>query len=107
MHNGVPVPALTATTARAGSRSSTSGLPGACLAGNSTQSSCAIAGSAPFNVVGANYKDGNENALRFLGEMGNPYAAIGLDPNGKMAIDWGVYGIPESDPRRPLRHDPL
>lgn len=49
-----------------------------------------------LTVVGVNYKDGNENALRFLGELGNPYAAIGLDPYGKMAIDWGVYGIPES-----------
>ncbi|GEO85879.1 MULTISPECIES: DsbE family thiol:disulfide interchange protein [Alphaproteobacteria] len=49
-----------------------------------------------ITVVGINYKDKNENALRFLGELGNPYAAIGVDPNGKAAIDWGVYGIPES-----------
>ncbi|MGL3607737.1 DsbE family thiol:disulfide interchange protein [Rhizobium sp. G187] len=47
-------------------------------------------------VVGINYKDRNDNALRFLGELGNPYKAIGVDPNGKAAIDWGVYGIPES-----------
>ena len=49
-----------------------------------------------LNVVAINYKDRNENALRFLGELGNPYTAIGVDPNGKAAIDWGVYGIPES-----------
>lgn len=49
-----------------------------------------------ITVVGVNYKDGSENALRFLGELGNPFSAIGLDPVGKMAIDWGVYGIPES-----------
>lgn len=49
-----------------------------------------------LTVVGVNYKDGAENALRFLGELGNPFSAIGLDPVGKMAIDWGVYGIPES-----------
>ncbi|MFC6447610.1 DsbE family thiol:disulfide interchange protein [Shinella zoogloeoides] len=49
-----------------------------------------------LTVVGVNYKDGSENALRFLGELGNPFFAIGLDPVGKMAIDWGVYGIPES-----------
>lgn len=48
------------------------------------------------NVVGINYKDRNDNALRFLGELGNPFSAIGVDPNGKAAIDWGVYGIPES-----------
>ncbi|MBB4186800.1 DsbE family thiol:disulfide interchange protein [Sinorhizobium terangae] len=47
-------------------------------------------------VVGINYKDQNENALRFLGELGNPFSAIGVDPRGKAAIDWGVYGIPES-----------
>lgn len=49
-----------------------------------------------INLVGINYKDKNDNALRFLGELGNPYAAIGVDPNGKAAIDWGVYGIPET-----------
>ncbi len=49
-----------------------------------------------ITLVGINYKDRSENALRFLGELGNPYAAIGVDPNGKAAIDWGVYGIPET-----------
>jgi cytochrome c biogenesis protein CcmG/thiol:disulfide interchange protein DsbE len=49
-----------------------------------------------LTVVGINYKDKNDNALRFLGELGNPYDAIGIDPNGKAAIDWGVYGIPET-----------
>lgn len=49
-----------------------------------------------LTIVGINYKDRTENALRFLGELGNPYAAIGTDPNGRAAIDWGVYGIPES-----------
>jgi cytochrome c biogenesis protein CcmG/thiol:disulfide interchange protein DsbE len=49
-----------------------------------------------LNIVAINYKDKNDSALRFLGELGNPYAAIGVDPNGKAAIDWGVYGIPES-----------
>ncbi|SCX29825.1 DsbE family thiol:disulfide interchange protein [Agrobacterium rosae] len=49
-----------------------------------------------LNIVGINYKDKSDNALRFLGELGNPYSAIGIDPNGKAAIDWGVYGIPET-----------
>ena len=47
-------------------------------------------------LVGINYKDKNENALKFLGELGNPFAAVGVDPAGKAAIDWGVYGIPET-----------
>jgi cytochrome c biogenesis protein CcmG/thiol:disulfide interchange protein DsbE len=49
-----------------------------------------------LNVVGINYKDRNDAALGFLGELGNPFKAIGVDPKGASAIDWGVYGIPES-----------
>lgn len=49
-----------------------------------------------LTVVGINYKDQTDNALRFLGELGNPFSAVGVDPRGKAAIDWGVYGIPES-----------
>jgi cytochrome c biogenesis protein CcmG/thiol:disulfide interchange protein DsbE len=55
-----------------------------------------LAEDGRLNIVAINYKDRSENALRFLGELGNPYRAIGVDPNGKAAIDWGVYGIPES-----------
>jgi cytochrome c biogenesis protein CcmG/thiol:disulfide interchange protein DsbE len=55
-----------------------------------------LAQDGRLNIVAINYKDKSENALRFLGELGNPYHAIGVDPNGKAAIDWGVYGIPES-----------
>lgn len=49
-----------------------------------------------LNMVAINYKDKSDNALNFLRELGNPYNAIGIDPKGKAAIDWGVYGIPES-----------
>jgi cytochrome c biogenesis protein CcmG/thiol:disulfide interchange protein DsbE len=49
-----------------------------------------------ITLVGINYKDKNDNALKFLGELGNPFAAVGVDPVGKAAIDWGVYGIPET-----------
>ncbi|MGO7958864.1 DsbE family thiol:disulfide interchange protein [Rhizobium leguminosarum] len=55
-----------------------------------------LAKDGRLNIVAINYKDQSANALRFLGELGNPYQAIGIDPNGKAAIDWGVYGIPES-----------
>ena len=47
-------------------------------------------------VAGLNYKDQPENARRFLGNLGNPYAAIGVDASGRTAIDWGVYGVPET-----------
>ena len=49
-----------------------------------------------LNVVGINYKDKNDAAIAFRGELGNPFRAIGVDPRGSAAIDWGVYGIPES-----------
>lgn len=49
-----------------------------------------------LTIAGLNYKDKPENARRFLGDLGNPYAAVGVDPNGRAAIDWGVYGIPET-----------
>ncbi len=47
-------------------------------------------------LVGINYKDEPENARRFLGAEGNPYAAVGADRQGRAAIDWGVYGVPET-----------
>lgn len=56
----------------------------------------ALAQDERINLVGINYKDQTPNALRFLGELGNPYAAVGVDPRGVAAIDWGVYGIPET-----------
>lgn len=49
-----------------------------------------------FAIVGLNYKDQPENARRFLGELGNPFIAIGTDEKGRAAIDWGVYGVPET-----------
>jgi cytochrome c biogenesis protein CcmG/thiol:disulfide interchange protein DsbE len=49
-----------------------------------------------FTIAGLNYKDRPENARRFLGELGNPYQAIGVDDAGRTAINWGVYGVPET-----------
>ena len=49
-----------------------------------------------FALVGLNYKDRPANARRFLGDLGNPFAAIGVDEAGRAAIDWGVYGVPET-----------
>jgi cytochrome c biogenesis protein CcmG, thiol:disulfide interchange protein DsbE len=49
-----------------------------------------------IRVWGLNYKDQPENARRFLGRYGNPFAANGVDTNGRAAIEWGVYGVPET-----------
>ena len=47
-------------------------------------------------VYGINYKDLASNARRFLGSLGNPYLAVGVDRGGRAAINWGVYGVPET-----------
>ena len=55
-----------------------------------------LARQGRVDIVGFNYKDKPENARRFLAELGNPYTALGTDESGRVAIDWGVYGIPET-----------
>jgi len=47
-------------------------------------------------LIGINNKDQPANAIRFLKLHGNPYAAVGADANGRAAIEWGVYGMPET-----------
>lgn len=49
-----------------------------------------------LQLVEINYKDAPDNARRFLGRYGNPFGIVGLDGNGRAAIEWGVYGVPES-----------
>jgi cytochrome c biogenesis protein CcmG/thiol:disulfide interchange protein DsbE len=49
-----------------------------------------------LQMVGINYKDSPDNARRFLGRYGNPFAMVGVDGNGRAAIEWGVYGVPET-----------
>jgi cytochrome c biogenesis protein CcmG/thiol:disulfide interchange protein DsbE len=66
-----------------------------------------LAKNPAIRVVGINYKDNPENARRFLGALGNPFAAVGVDPAGRAAIDWGVYGVPETfviGPDGTIRH---
>ncbi|RBO54302.1 DsbE family thiol:disulfide interchange protein [Rhodovulum sp. BSW8] len=47
-------------------------------------------------IYGINYKDDPAKAQRFLDELGDPFAAIGADASGRTAIEWGVYGVPET-----------
>jgi cytochrome c biogenesis protein CcmG/thiol:disulfide interchange protein DsbE len=49
-----------------------------------------------LQMVGINYKDAPDNARRFLGRYGNPYGIVGVDGNGRAAMEWGVYGVPET-----------
>ena len=47
-------------------------------------------------VYGVNYKDKPGDALGLLDELGNPFAAMGADASGRMGLDWGLYGVPET-----------
>jgi cytochrome c biogenesis protein CcmG/thiol:disulfide interchange protein DsbE len=48
------------------------------------------------DIYGVNYKDQPEAGRRFIGRYGNPFTAVGTDRSGRNAIEWGVYGMPET-----------
>src|SRR5262249_5220208 len=47
-------------------------------------------------IDGLNYRDEPDNAARWLNSMGDPYTRTGADRDGRVAIEWGVYGVPET-----------
>ena len=49
-----------------------------------------------IRIIGVNYKDDNKKTIQWLKNLGNPYSNIPIDKKGRIAIDWGVYGIPET-----------
>jgi len=49
-----------------------------------------------IRVIGINYKDNSKKTIQWLKNLGNPYSNVPIDKNGRIAIDWGVYGIPET-----------
>jgi cytochrome c biogenesis protein CcmG/thiol:disulfide interchange protein DsbE len=55
-----------------------------------------LSGEKVVSVHGLNYKDEPENAARWLNVNGDPYTRTGADRDGRVAIDWGVYGVPET-----------
>lgn len=60
-----------------------------------------------LEVMGLNYKDESPDAKAWLGQFGNPYSVIAVDVDGRVGIDWGVYGVPESyliDKKGIIRH---
>jgi cytochrome c biogenesis protein CcmG/thiol:disulfide interchange protein DsbE len=56
----------------------------------------ALARTSGLPIYGINWKDDPALATRWLEQLGNPYAAVGVDADGRVAIDWGVYGAPET-----------
>lgn len=55
-----------------------------------------LAATPGVETIGLNYKDRIPAARAFLEELGNPYDAVGVDLEGRGAIEWGVYGVPET-----------
>ena len=49
-----------------------------------------------IRIIGINYKDNPKKAVQWLRRLGNPYSNVPIDKDGRIAIDWGVYGIPET-----------
>jgi cytochrome c biogenesis protein CcmG/thiol:disulfide interchange protein DsbE len=47
-------------------------------------------------IHGINYKDRPEDAAKWLDDLGDPYTRTGADIDGRVSIDWGVYGVPET-----------
>ena len=47
-------------------------------------------------MVGLDWKDDSQAAQRWLADLGNPYVVNAVDADGRVAIDWGVYGAPET-----------
>lgn len=66
----------------------------ACREEHATLLEIAQRGEAP--IVGIDWKDDREQAQRWLQQLGNPYTVTGFDDEGRAAIDWGVYGAPET-----------
>lgn len=55
-----------------------------------------LAESQPIPIIGINWRDNRPDALRWLQSLGDPYAFSGFDEDGRVGIDWGVYGAPET-----------
>lgn len=55
-----------------------------------------LARAGIVSIYGLNYKDNREDASRWLARHGDPYTAIAFDPSGRIGLDWGVYGVPET-----------
>jgi cytochrome c biogenesis protein CcmG/thiol:disulfide interchange protein DsbE len=55
-----------------------------------------LARTGQVDIYGLNYKDNREDAKRWLVRLGNPYVANAFDSDGRVGIDWGVYGAPET-----------
>ncbi len=66
-----------------------------------------LAGSGLVDIVGLNYKDDDAEAIKWLKDLGDPYLTTAVDADGRIGIDWGFYGAPETfliDKKGVIRH---
>jgi len=66
-----------------------------------------LARTGQVPIYGLNYKDQRSDALNWLAQLGDPYTAVAFDLEGRVGIDWGVYGVPETfviDPQGIIRY---
>lgn len=91
-----PVPGLSSAALKTGKPAILNVWASWCVPCTTEMPQLAEAARRGIAVYGINYKDKPEAARRFLANYGNPFRAIGADANGMTAIDFGVYGVPES-----------
>jgi cytochrome c biogenesis protein CcmG, thiol:disulfide interchange protein DsbE len=56
----------------------------------------AIKSEGKIPIIGIDWRDEDTAAMQWLSQLGNPYETVAADRDGRVAIDWGVYGAPES-----------
>lgn len=97
LENGQPVPGFSATDLAKGTVSVVNfwaSWCGPCIEEHPLL--IALKEQTGVALYGVNYKDQPEAGRRFVGRYGNPFTAVGTDRTGRNAIEWGVYGMPET-----------
>lgn len=93
---GLDVPGLASASLAKGKVTVVNVFASWCVPCHQEHATLLLLPGAGVNLVGIAYKDKPENTRRFLGQDGNPYAAVGADVSGRTGIDLGLTGVPET-----------